>query len=42
MISKFIRFSNTGTKFKLMIKNRDSTDNYTIYTSVITSKNLAS
>lgn len=42
MISKFIRFSNTGTKFKLMIKNRDSTDNYTIYTSVITAKNFAS
>jgi hypothetical protein len=42
IVSKFISFFNTGTKFKLRIKNRDSTDNYTIYTSVITAKNFVS
>ena len=41
MISKFIRFFNTGTKFKLRIKNEGSTDNYRIYTSIITAKNFA-
>jgi len=41
IISKSVRFFDTGTKFKLRIKNRDSTDNYTIYTSIITAKNFA-
>jgi len=40
MISKFIRFFNTGTKFKLRIKNIDSTEDYRIYTSAITAKNF--
>ena len=41
MISKFIRFFNTGTKFKLRIKNIDSTDDYRIFTSIITAKNFS-
>ena len=42
IVSKFISFFNTGTKFKLRIRNNDSDENYTLLTSIITAKNFVS